>query len=148
MAEEINLEKCNFRNFRSPVTLTLRSDRVIWHTSCISHRPLSTYQFSLKSEKLFVDRRTDVRTDVPTDGHFRPPLMLLGRLRGVDLKSHGMIKCTRLPGNRKNGNRDKMSSQFAHDQQSVSRWWCQSANICLHYSSLIFVDIKFKIIVT
>ena len=24
--------------------------------------------------------------DVPTDGHFRPPLMLLGRLGGVNLK--------------------------------------------------------------
>jgi len=31
--------------------------------------------------------RTDGRTDVPTDGHFRRvPLMLLGRLRGVYLK--------------------------------------------------------------
>jgi len=30
MAEEIDLEKCNFWNFRSPVTLTL--DRVIRHT--------------------------------------------------------------------------------------------------------------------
>jgi len=29
MAEEIDLEKCNFRNFRSPVTLTLTLDRVI-----------------------------------------------------------------------------------------------------------------------
>jgi len=37
----------------------------------------------LKSEKLFVDGRTYV----PTDGHFRPPLMLLGRLGGVDLKT-------------------------------------------------------------
>ena len=27
----------------------------------------------------------DGRTDVPTDGHFRPPLMLLGRLGGGDL---------------------------------------------------------------
>jgi len=25
------------------------------------------------------------RTDVPTDAHFRPPVMLLGRLGGVDL---------------------------------------------------------------
>ena len=52
--------------------------------SCISHRSLSTNQISLKPEKLFVDGRTDERTDVPTDGHF-PPLMLLGRLGGVDL---------------------------------------------------------------
>ena len=32
--------------------------------SCITHRPLPTYQISLKSKKLFVDRRTDVRTDI------------------------------------------------------------------------------------
>jgi len=30
MAEEIDVEKCNFRNFRVPVTLTL--DHVIQHT--------------------------------------------------------------------------------------------------------------------
>jgi len=32
-----------------------------------------------------VDRRTDGRTDVPTDGWTFPPLMLFGRLGGVDL---------------------------------------------------------------
>ena len=52
--------------------------------SCITHRPLPMYQISLKSKKLFVDGRTDVRTD----GHF-PPLILLGRLLEVDLKSSG-----------------------------------------------------------
>jgi len=95
MAEEIELEKCNFQNFRSPMTLTL--DRVIRHTvgipSRISHRPLSTYQISLKSEITFcywtdgrMYRRMYVRTDIPTDGYFRPPLMLLGQLGRVDLK--------------------------------------------------------------
>jgi len=58
--EEIDLEKCNFRNFRSPMTLTL--DRVIWILSSISNRRLSTYQISLKLEKLCVDGRTDVHT--------------------------------------------------------------------------------------
>jgi len=56
--------------------------------SCITHRPLPTYQISLKSKKLFVDGRTDGRldgrTDGRTDGHLRPTL--LGRLRRVDLK--------------------------------------------------------------
>ena len=46
--------------------------------SCITHRPLPIYQISLKSKKLFVDGRTD--------GHF-PPLILLGRLLEVDLKT-------------------------------------------------------------
>ena len=36
------------------------------------------YQISLKSVKLFVDGRTDWRTDIP-------PQMLLGRLGGVHL---------------------------------------------------------------
>jgi len=38
-----------------------------------------------KYEKVFVDGRTYGRTYLMTDGHF-PPLMLLGRLRGVDLQ--------------------------------------------------------------
>jgi len=56
MAEDRDLEKCNFQNFKSPITFTL--DRVIRHMA-YPHRPLSrTYQISLKSEKLFVDRWT------------------------------------------------------------------------------------------
>ena len=63
---ERDLEKCNFQNFRSPVTFTMTLDRVIRHTSCIAHRPLPTHETSLKSEKLFVDGCTDVRTDKRT----------------------------------------------------------------------------------
>jgi len=44
--------------------------------SCITHRPLCTYQISMKSDKLLW---TDVWTDVPTDRR------TLGRLAGVDL---------------------------------------------------------------
>ena len=32
--------------------------------SCITHRPLPIYRISFKSKKLFVDGRTDVRTDI------------------------------------------------------------------------------------
>jgi len=50
--------------------------------SCITHRPLPTYQISLKSKKLFVDERTDVRTGGrTTETHF----IRLTRLGGVDL---------------------------------------------------------------
>jgi len=35
---------------------------------------------------LWMDTRTDGRTDVPIDGRTFPPVMLLGWLRGVDLK--------------------------------------------------------------
>jgi len=39
--------------------------------SCITHQRLPTHQISFKSKKLFVDGRTDVRTDILD--------MLLGR---------------------------------------------------------------------
>jgi len=81
MAEEIDLKKCNFRNFRSP---DLDLDLGSGHTAY--HRPPSTDQISSKSEKLFVDGHTYGLTDVPTDRNFRPPLMLLGGLGGIDLK--------------------------------------------------------------
>jgi len=68
----------------SEVTLTLTLDRVIWHT--VVHRSstsIYTPNF-IETGKTFCGR-TDVHMDVLTDRHFRPPLMLLGRLRGVDL---------------------------------------------------------------
>ena len=67
MAEEIDLEKCTFRNFGCSVTLTL--DRVEITLVRIRGRGLPTHQIRWKSEKLFVDVRTDVLTDVRTDGH-------------------------------------------------------------------------------
>jgi len=52
-AEETDLEKYNFRNFLSSVTLTL--DRVEVTLVRISGRGLRTHQIRSKSEKLFVD---------------------------------------------------------------------------------------------
>jgi len=40
MVDEIYLEKCNFWNFISPVTLTSTLDRVIWHT--VMHHSLTS----------------------------------------------------------------------------------------------------------
>jgi len=67
MAEEIDLEKCNFRNFRSSVTLTLTLDRVEVILVRISGRleayqVVPTHQIRSKSEKktFFVDGRTDL----------------------------------------------------------------------------------------
>jgi len=65
MAEERNLEKCNFRNFTSSVTLTLTLDPVEVTLVHMSGRGLPTYQIRSKSEKLFVD----VQMDVQMDGH-------------------------------------------------------------------------------
>jgi len=59
MAEEIDVEKCNFHNFGRSVTLTVTFCRVEVTLVRISGRGLPTYQISLKSEKLFVDGRTD-----------------------------------------------------------------------------------------
>jgi len=59
MAKEIDLEKCTFRNFGSSVTLTLTLDRVEVILVRICGRGLPTHQIRWKSEKLFVDVRTD-----------------------------------------------------------------------------------------
>jgi len=80
MGEEIAVKNDRISNFQGLVTLTLTLDRVVQHTSCITHRRLPTYQISLKSKKLFVDGRTDI---------FLP--MLLGRRKGVDLKIRALV---------------------------------------------------------
>ena len=77
--------------------------------SCITHRPLPIYQISFKSKKLFVDGRTDVRTD----GHFFP-LILLGRLLEVDLKSSRYNLATFAT---------TKSSQKSTEAVSHSRFW-------------------------
>jgi len=72
MGEEIAFENGRISDFQGLVTLTLTLHRVILHTiSCITRRPLPTYQISSKSKKLFVDGRTDVRTGGRTfETHF------------------------------------------------------------------------------
>jgi len=75
MAEETDLEKCNFRNFRSPVTLTL--DRVIQHT--IVHQSSTSIYIPNFTEigKTFCGWR-----DARTYRHFRLPLMSYKSTRG------------------------------------------------------------------
>ena len=93
MAEEIELEKCNFRNFTYAVTLTL--NRVTRHT--IMHRSstsIHTHQISLKSDKLFVDGRTDGRTYLLTDGHF--PFNVI---RSTRRSRPNKVKPNEYPGN-------------------------------------------------
>ena len=79
MAEEIDLEKCTFRNFGSSVTLTLTLDWVEVTLVRICDRGLPTHQIRWKLEKLFVDVQTDGRTHLSSN--------LLGHLRGDDLKN-------------------------------------------------------------
>jgi len=55
VAEETDQEKCNFRNFRSSVTLILTLDRVEVTLVHLSGRGLPTHQIRPKLEKLFVD---------------------------------------------------------------------------------------------
>jgi len=68
MVEETDLEKCNFGNFRSPVTLTLTVDRVIRHT-VMHHSSTSIYapNFIEIRKKLFVYGWTDRCTDLLMD---------------------------------------------------------------------------------
>ena len=64
MGEEIALENGQISDFYGLVTLTLTSDRVILHTVMHHSSTFTHYQISLKSKKLFVDGRTDGRTDI------------------------------------------------------------------------------------
>jgi len=58
MAKELDQEKCNFRNFRSSITLILTLDRVKVTPLRISGQGLATYQIRSKSEKtLWTDGR-------------------------------------------------------------------------------------------
>ena len=84
MAEEIGFETGRKSNFQGLVTLTLTLDPAVRHT-VVHQSSTSTYiPNSFKSKKLFVDGRTDGRTDGLRT--FFPPLILLGRLLEVDLK--------------------------------------------------------------
>jgi len=61
MAEETDFDKCNFRNLRSPVTLTLILDRITRHTVVHqSSTSIYTPNFTEIGKKTFVDGRTDV----------------------------------------------------------------------------------------
>jgi len=66
MAEEIDLEECNFRKFRSSVTLTLTLVRVEVTRVPTFGRGLPTHQITSKAEKTFCGR-TDGRTDGKSD---------------------------------------------------------------------------------
>ena len=81
MAEEIGFENGRNSNFEGLVTLTLTLDPAIPHT-VVHHSSTSTYIPNvIQIEETFCGRM-----DVRTDGHF-PPLILLGGLLEVDLKS-------------------------------------------------------------
>jgi len=57
MAEEIGFENGRNSNFQGLVTLTLTLDPAIRHT--VVHRPLPTYQISLRSEESFFSKVTN-----------------------------------------------------------------------------------------
>jgi len=60
---ETDLEKCNFHNFGSSMTLNLTLDRVKVTLVCIRGRGLPTHQIRWKSENLFVDVQLYIWTD-------------------------------------------------------------------------------------
>jgi len=83
-AKEIDLEKCNFLNFGSSVTLTVTLDWVEVTLVCISGRGLPTDQIRSKSEKLFVDILTDEQTYRWSD---TPEFQSIRSSPGDDLKT-------------------------------------------------------------
>jgi len=82
MVEEIDLENCNFRKFRIPVTLTLDWVEVI--LMCIFRRGLPTYRITSKSEELFVNVRLDGWTHLTS-------VSLLGHRLASTLPVSGVI---------------------------------------------------------
>jgi len=86
MGEEEAFKNGRIFDFQGLVTLTLTLDRVILHTA-MHHSSTSTYIPNfIEIEKTFCER-TDgrIRAYGRADRHLRPTL--LGRLRGVDLKT-------------------------------------------------------------
>jgi len=83
-AEEIDVEKCNFHNFGSSVTLALTLDRVESHR-CAYLVEIYPHQIRSKSEKKTFCGRTDGRTDTPEFQSTRSPGDDL-RINGTDHK--------------------------------------------------------------
>jgi len=82
------LRKVQFSELRKPRDLDLGSGHVAYCGASLIYLQFYTPNFS-EIEKTFCGQSfvwTYKRTDIPTDGHFRPPQMLLGRLEGVHLK--------------------------------------------------------------
>ena len=77
--QETAFENGRISNFVRARDLDLGSGHNVYRQSSLIDRPLPMCQMSLKSKKLFVERRTHTRMD----GHLRPTL--LGRFRRVDL---------------------------------------------------------------
>ena len=71
-AEEIDPEKCNFRNFGRSLTLILTLDRVEDSLMRMCGQGLPTYQIISISEKLFVYGCTDGHTTPDFSKSIRP----------------------------------------------------------------------------
>ena len=78
MVEEIDLEKCNFLNFRSPVTLTLTLDRI--NTAYHRASPIDFYLHTKFHWNWKNFLWMDIRMYRRTYGRTFPPLMLLAGL--------------------------------------------------------------------
>jgi len=72
MAEEIDLEKCNFRNFRSSVTLTLTLDHVVSHIG-VHIQLRSTYKPTYIEIRKTFWGRVDGSMYIPTYGWLDTP---------------------------------------------------------------------------
>jgi len=70
MAVEVDLEKCNFRNFTTD--LDLGSDHTAYCRASVINLYLHTKFHRNRKNFLWKDVRTDIPTDVPTDGRTFP----------------------------------------------------------------------------
>jgi len=112
MVEETDLEKCNFRNFTSSVTLTLYRVEVILVRIC--GRGLPTHQLRLKSEKL-------LWTYGRTDGRMWLPIVdLLGHRLADDLEIKSIKTQTRLINSKST---HKTSNSFPAITKAMTKRW-------------------------
>jgi len=117
MAEEIAFKTAGFPTLKGSWPGPWIGSQYI--PSCITHRPLPTSQISLKSKKLFMDRRTDIWTD----GHLR--LALLSRLcQRVDLKRHCYVNtvCPMPVTDQSAKNKLKLLQQDNDIVQMAAKW--------------------------
>jgi len=127
--------------------------------SCITHRPLPTYQISLKSKKLFVDVRTYVRTDVRTFSpsniirstfRSRPKKEVEGRSPSLPFPPSSFLPypaAKRLPENQLGslGERCKLPSGVRGEAPATNVFWAWKSHLTATIL-VIYLSLKWRIL--
>ena len=107
--------------------------------SCVSHRPLPTYQISLKSKKLFVDKRTYRRAD----RHLRPNFIRLTQRSWP--KKATLVKNTFVTSNVKQKQRGHDDTTNNLEMLIHQRWISMPVSPTISYT--ILEHLRFQLII-